>query len=253
MNEMQPNGNGRDPQHTDDHGAASLPLQRHPQHSRLLYHVSSAAAPLCHPHLGSVCKIMLCHPNSRLWRNFMPTVLELCVLHGLCRKFCCSAIPGGAVPIGSGQIRSTPSADVCCSRTGRLRATKRCLPAALRSSTRRKSPSTTLTSITRCAVSVAWQCVDSMLSLASRIVGRCRGVSHALPAWWSEFCSGGLQVNWYSREHRKGRFVRVETRKGQKVKRPRYRLFDFELSNISWCVGPVTVSVHSALEAMTNF
>jgi hypothetical protein len=43
-----------------------------------------------------------------------------------------------------------------------------------------------------------------------------------------------VQVLWNSREHRKGRFVRVATLPNQRVKRPRYRLFGVELRNISW-------------------
>ena len=42
------------------------------------------------------------------------------------------------------------------------------------------------------------------------------------------------KVLWNSREHRKGRFVRVATLPNQHVKRPRYRLFGVEPKNISW-------------------
>ena len=42
------------------------------------------------------------------------------------------------------------------------------------------------------------------------------------------------QVLWNSREHRKGRFVRVATLPNQHVKRPRYRFWGVEPKNISW-------------------
>lgn len=41
-------------------------------------------------------------------------------------------------------------------------------------------------------------------------------------------------IHWSSRSHRKHRYVFVRPHAGPPLKRPRYRLWGFDLTNISW-------------------